>query len=264
MSQRSTGYTVGFAAGICLVASVFVSGAAVSLKPMQDANKVLDRQKKVLNVAGLMDKGETISADEIQKRFDENITARLVSLESGDIVAKADNGQSAAEYDQLKATKDPALSIATPDNKAKVPRMAKVATVYCVKKGDGCDQHILPIEGKGLWSTMYGFVSVDSDANTIRGITFYQHGETPGLGGEIDNAGWQKKWIGRKVYDDKGAVAIHVKKGAAGDAKSDPYAVDGLSGATLTSNGVTYSLDLWLGDQGFENYLSKVSGKVKG
>ena len=173
MSQPSTGYTVGFAAGLCIIASLFVSGAAVALKPMQDANKVLDRQKKVLGVAGLMDKGETISADEIQKRFDENITALLVSLDSGLVVEQAENGQTAADYDQLKATKDPALSIATPDNKAKVPRMAKLATVYCVKKDNRCDQHILPIEGKGLWSTMYGFVSVDSDANTIRGITFY-------------------------------------------------------------------------------------------
>ncbi len=265
MSQPSTGYTVGFAAGLCIIASLFVSGAAVALKPMQDANKVLDRQKKVLGVAGLMDKGEAISADEIQKRFDENITALLVSLDSGLVVEQADNGQTAADYDQLKATKDPALSIATPDNKAKVPRMAKLATVYCVKKDNKCDQHILPIEGKGLWSTMYGFVSVDSDANTIRGITFYQHGETPGLGGEIDNVGWQKKWIGRKVYNDQGGVEIHVKKGVAGDAKSDPYAVDGLSGATLTSNGVTYSLDLWLGEQGFESYLNNVkSGKVTG
>ena len=265
MSQPSTGYTVAFAAGICLVASIFVSGAAVSLKPMQDANKVLDRQKKVLVVAGLMEDGEKISPDEIQKRFDDNISPRLVSLDDGMVVPAAENGQTAAEYDQRKATKDPALSIAAPDNKAKVARKAKLATVYCVKKGSSCDQHILPIEGKGLWSTLYGFLSVDSDANTIRGITFYEHAETPGLGGEVDNASWKAKWVGRKVYDDKGQVKIHVKKGAAGDAKADPYAVDGLSGATLTSNGVTYALDFWLGNDGFESYLNNVkSGKVKG
>jgi len=265
MSQPSTGYTVAFAAGVCLVASVFVSGAAVSLKPMQEANKVLDRQKKVLVVAGLMEEGESITPDEIQKRFDDNIAARLVSLETGMVVESAENGQSAADYDQRKATKDPALSVEAPDNKAKVARKANIATVYCVKKANACDQHILPIEGKGLWSTLYGFLSVDSDANTIRGITFYEHAETPGLGGEIDNPGWKAKWVGRKVYDDKGHVAIHVKKGAAGDVKSDPYAVDGLSGATLTSNGVTYSVDFWLGEEGFETYLNNVkSGKVKG
>jgi Na+-transporting NADH:ubiquinone oxidoreductase subunit C len=269
MSQPSTGYTVGFAAGLCFIASLFVSGAAVALKPMQEANKVLDRQKKVLGVAGLLEKNEAPSSEEIQKRFDENITPLLVSLETGLVVEQAANGQTAGEYDQLKATKDPELSISTPDNKAKVPRMAKVATVYCVKKDNKCDQHILPIEGKGLWSTMYGFVSVGSDANTIRGITFYQHGETPGLGGEIDNAGWQAKWEGRKVYeyakDGTASVAIHVKKGVAGSVTKAPYAVDGLSGATLTSNGVTYSLDLWLGEQGFEGYLNNVqSGQVKG
>ena len=265
MSQPSTGYTVMFAAGICLACSIFVSGAAVSLKPMQEANKVLDRQKKVLVVAGLMEDGESLSPEEIQKRFDDNIAARLVNLDDGMVVEKAANGQDAAAYDQRKATKDPELSEEAPPNRAKVARTVHVATVYCVKKADKCDQHILPIEGKGLWSTLYGFLSVDSDANSIRGITFYEHGETPGLGGEVDNAGWKAKWIGRKIYDKEGDVAIHVKKGSAGKPEEDPYAVDGLSGATLTCNGVTNSLEFWLGEEGFESYLNNVkSGKVKG
>lgn len=265
MPPSSTGYTVGFAAGLCFVASLFVSGAAVSLKERQEANKVLDRQKKVLVVAGLMEEGEKIADEEVQKRFSTKISPRLVSLETGSYVDTASNGADAATYDQRKASKDPELSIAAEPNNAKVARVPKVATVYCVLEGDKVSQHILPIQGAGLWSTLYGYLSVASDGNTIRGITFYEHAETPGLGGEVDNAGWKAKWKDRKVFDDKGTVAIHVKKGAAGNAAADPYAVDGLSGATLTSNGVTNSLEFWLGDAAFGAYLSNVkSGKVKG
>lgn len=265
MSQDSTGYTVAFAAGICLVCSLFVSGAAVSLKDRQDANKVLDRQKKVLVVAGLMAEGEKLSPDEIRNLFDTKISARLVSLDNGGYVEAAGNGANANDYDQRKASKDLTLSIEAEANNAKVARIPMVATVYQVKEGENVDQHILPIQGAGLWSTLYGFLSVDSDGNTIRGITFYEHAETPGLGGEVDNVGWKAKWKDRKIFDGKGEIAIHVKKGAAGKPAEDPYAVDGLSGATLTSNGVTNSLEFWLGGEAFGPYLSKVkSGKVKG
>ncbi len=265
MQQPSTGYTVTFAAGVCLICSVFVSGASVALKDLQEANKVLDRQKKVLVVAGLMEEGASLTPAQVQELFDTRIAPRLVDLETGNFVEKAENGQDASVYDQRKAAKDPALSVEVEPNEAKVNRKAKLATVYLVKDGSNVDQHILPIQGAGLWSTLYGYLSVDKDGNTIRGITFYEHGETPGLGGEIDNPSWKKKWEGRKAFDSSGKIAIHVKKGIAGDAKADPHAVDGLSGATLTSKGVTASLNFWLGAQGFDSYLKNVKGgKVKG
>lgn len=265
MSQRSTGYTVMFAAGVCLVCSVFVSGAAVALKDKQEANKVLDRQKKVLTVAGLMKEGESLTPEEIQKRFDDSISTRLVNFDSGTYVDEAPNGVSPLEYDQRKAAKDPELSEAAPANNAKVQRMPEVATVYCVMDGKNVDQYILPIQGAGLWSTLYGYLSIDDDANTIRGITFYEHAETPGLGGEVDNPKWKSLWPGRKAFDSKGEVAIRVKKGTAGPPDADPHAVDGLSGATLTSNGVSNALAFWLSDDGFGPYLDNIkSGKVKG
>jgi len=265
MSKDSTGYTIAFAAGICLVCSLFVSGAAVSLKDRQEANKVLDRQKKVLVVAGLMEEGEKLSPDEVRSRFDTKISARLVSLDNGSFVDAAENGADANAYDQRKASKDPKLSTEAVANNAKVRRIPKVATVYLVLDGKQVDQHILPIQGAGLWSTLYGYLSVASDGNTVRGITFYEHAETPGLGGEVDNVGWKAKWKDRKVFDSKGNIAIHVKKGAAGKPAEDPHAVDGLSGATLTSNGVTNSLEFWLGGEAFGPYLSNVkNGKVKG
>ena len=252
MSRSSTGYTFGFAAAVCLVCSTAVAGAAVSLKDRQEANKVLDRQKKVLDVAGLMEAGEALSPEEVKSRFEANIVAKVVEFSSGTYADDVD----AATYDQRKAAKDPSMSKPAPDNAAKVARVPEHALVYHVK-GDGgaVDQVILPIEGKGLWSTLYGYLALDKDVQTIKGITFYEHAETPGLGGEVDNPSWKAKWPGRKVYGDGGEVGIKVVKGVAGSASEAPYEVDGLSGATITSNGVTNTLQFWLGPEGFKPYL---------
>jgi Na+-transporting NADH:ubiquinone oxidoreductase subunit C len=116
---------------------------------------------------------------------------------------------------------------------------------------------ILPVHGSGLWDLMYGFLALDNDGRTIRELIFYQHKETPGLGGEIQNPEWQAKWDGKQLFDN-GSVAIEVNKG---DNKGDQYAVDALSGATLTSNGVENTLQYWAGDNGYGNYLKKQSWK---
>lgn len=116
---------------------------------------------------------------------------------------------------------------------------------------------VLEVEGQGLWSTMYGYLALESDTTTIRGLSFYQHGETPGLGGEIDNPRWLARWVGRRVFDDGGAIRIAVVKGAAPPATKAPFEVDGISGATITSRGVTDMLQFWLGPSGYGPYLEK-------
>ncbi len=123
-------------------------------------------------------------------------------------------------------------------------------------------QYVVPIYGKGLWSTLYGFIAIDADGKTIRGITFYEHKETPGLGGEVDNADWKAKWgnpeLPKYAYDDEGHVAIRVMKGSINPSDDDAkYKIDGLSGATITSRGVTNLVQYWLGDDGFGPYLKK-------
>jgi len=124
-------------------------------------------------------------------------------------------------------------------------------------KDGAVEKMILPIEGKGLWSTLYGFLALDADARTIRGITFYQHGETPGLGGEVDNPGWKARWAGRQAFDEQGEVRIEVLKKEAGPPEEDPYHVDGLSGATITSRGVNELVRFWLGPNGFKPYIER-------
>jgi Na+-transporting NADH:ubiquinone oxidoreductase subunit C len=253
MARDSTGYTVGFAAAVCIICGIGVAGAAVALKPRQDENKVLDQQKQVLLVAGLLKPDQPATPAEIKALFEKNIRPELIDLKTG-TPAK---GVEIKGFDQKRAQKDPATSTAAPENPAKVFRLPNNALVYHVLKDGKTDMLILPIEGYGLWSVLYGYLALDDDANTVKGITFYQHAETPGLGGEVDNPKWKALWPGRKIYDDKGKVALSVIKGRAGPAEADPHHVDGLSGATITSNGVTNLVRFWFGKDGFGPFLEQ-------
>lgn len=252
MEKASTGYIFMFAAAVCLVCSVFVAGSAVALKERQDENKVLDRQKNVLKVAGLMKPGETLDAAEVAKRFDTNIVAKIVDLETGEYVE-----EDAKAFDMQAEMKDPSRSKAAEPNGAKVLRIPNRGLVYHIVEDGRIKGVIVPVQGKGLWSTLMGFVALESDGQTVSGLIFYSHAETPGLGGEVDNPNWRGLWKGRKVYGEDGQPKIAVIKGPAGPASTDPYHVDGLSGSTLTSRGVTNLLQFWLGDTGYSRYLAK-------
>jgi len=254
MRQYSNPYIIGFATAICLVCSIVVSTAAVALRERQDRNKVLDRQIKVLIVAGVLEEGESATAEEIERLFEGNIRTRVVDLASGEY----DDSIDPQTYDQRRASKDPALSSSAPANNAGLTRVPTKASVYQRVEDDEIQSLILPIEGKGLWSTLYGFIALAPDTTTIQGITFYEHGETPGLGGEVDNPSWKALWVGRRAFDDSWQPAVEVIKGVAGPAAEDPYRIDGLSGSTLTSRGVTNLVQFWLGENGFDPYLERL------
>jgi Na+-transporting NADH:ubiquinone oxidoreductase subunit C len=240
------------ALGLCIVCSVIVSSAAVVLKPQQEANKARDLKRNILMAGGLYDPELTV-----EEQF-ESIEARLVDLDSGRFV----EGDVDA-FDQRKASKDPSQSRALTgdEDPAKILRREDRAVVYLVNSEAGdLNRIILPIRGYGLWSTLYGFVALEADANTIVGLGFYEHGETPGLGGEVDNPSWKQKWSGKLAYRD-GEVAIEVLKGAVNPASSDAaWQVDGLSGATLTTNGVENLVQYWLGNDGFAPLLDNIRG----
>ncbi|MEZ8304097.1 Na(+)-translocating NADH-quinone reductase subunit C [Vibrio splendidus] len=232
---------------LSLVCSIIVSTAAVVLKPKQQANAVLDQQTKILEVAGIE------LAGNIPALYAENIEPRLVDFATGDFV----DGDAAA-YDQRKAAKDPAQSIklSAEDDIAKIIRRANTGTVYLVKDGTETSKVIIPVHGNGLWSMMYAFVAVETDGNTVSGITYYEQGETPGLGGEVENPTWRAQFVGKKLFDENHKPAIQVVKGGA--PQGSEHGVDGLSGATLTSVGVQHTFDFWLGDMGFGPFLAKV------
>jgi Na+-transporting NADH:ubiquinone oxidoreductase subunit C len=233
---------------LSLVCSVIVSAAAVLLRDKQQANAVLDKQSKIVEVAGL---GETDMS--IPEQYAQYIEPRLVDFKTGEFVA-GDAGQ----YDQRRAAKDPASSIKLvgAEDNAKIIRRANHGLVYLVKDGDKVSKVILPVHGNGLWSMMYAFVAVEPDGNTVSGITYYEQGETPGLGGEIENPRWRAQFVGKKLFDADHNPAIKIVKGGA--PAGSEHGVDGLSGATLTANGVQNTFDFWLGDMGFGPFLAKV------
>jgi len=249
---HSTPYTIFFAGAVSVVCGVLVASAAVALKPMQDANKVLDQRKQVISVAGVACAETAADPAAINSCYEENIREVVIELKTG--VASPDIKPE--EFDMRRAFKDE-TSVEAPANSAKVLRLPKHAKFYQVVEGDAVKTLILPIQGYGLWSVLYGFLALDADADTIKGITFYEHGETPGLGGEVDNPKWKAHWPGRDAYDDQWKPVIKVIKGSAGSAADAPHSIDGLSGATITSNGVTNLVQFWLGENGFGPYLSK-------
>lgn len=249
-------YIILFSMAVCTVCAIFVSVSAVGLASRQDANEVLDMQKNVLEAAGVKAPDQQMSRKEIAAAF-ENVRPVVIDTKTGETV----DDVNPETFDQQKAAKDPATSHAVPPNPSLISRVPDRAKVYEVRDASGkLEMVVLPIEGYGLWGTLYGFLALDGDLNTIRGITYYKHKETPGLGGEVDNARWKSLWDGRKAFGPSGDVRIHVIKGLAGPPSEAPYKVDGLAGATLTSRGVTNMLHFWLGEQGFGPFLDKLRG----
>jgi Na+-transporting NADH:ubiquinone oxidoreductase subunit C len=258
----STGYTIGFATAVCVVCAMFVAVAAVGLQPRQAANQRLYIQKNVLLAAGLIEPGDDPSERELREIFDRRIRARLVDFATGELLSE--DRLDARSYDQRKARNDPAQSRVAPPNRAGIPRIPNYGLVYFVLDKDGkVDQLVLSVEGLGMWGTIYGFVALDRDGNTVRGLTYYDQRETPGLGGEIGNPKWQALWRGRKSYDENWEARITVIKGVAGPPERDPLRVDGLSGATVTSNAVTRLMQFWLSEDGYGRFLKQFRAGAK-
>jgi Na+-transporting NADH:ubiquinone oxidoreductase subunit C len=283
--KDSIGNVLFIATSVCLVCSFLVAGLAVSLKSMQDANKKRDIMTNIVRVAGIQDR-DIESAGSIEAFFSppgENEEERvyiediLIDLETGDsgieiarefleLGESVKDSEVIAAYDQFKAANSGEYStkLDKAADIAGLEKVEKVSHVYLLRNPDGSIvKYIFPVRGKGLWSVLYGFLSVEPDFQTISGLTYYSHGETPGLGGEVDNPDWKKQWtlqenrrgqlVGKKIFGDDNEVKISVIKGKS----KDPYEVDGLAGATITSNGVTNMLEFWFSETGFKSYIDK-------
>lgn len=253
----NVGKTVFVAFALCLVCSILVSTTAVSLKDKQAANAVLDMKKNVLSAAGLLAAGADRA--DVNETFDKFETV-IVDLETGELVDDVDP----QTFDQRVAQKTPNLSVAIPANLdfAGLSRRAKYGKVFVYKNEAGeAETFIFHITSKGLWSTMFGFMALGSDLSTVKGFGYYAHGETPGLGGEVDNPKWKGQWVGKNVFNEEDVVALKLAKGAVPEESPvADYRVDGLSGATITANGVSSSMAYWFGEHGYLKFINKVKG----
>ena len=249
-------YSVLILAFFC---SLLVGSAAVGLRPLQEKNKQQDRKKNILIAAGLYDSTRTV-ADLFG-----NIETRMVDLKSGAFVSV--DTVSPEGFDQLKAALSEELGrpLTKAEDIAGIRGIERYSRVYLVTDDDTVRRVILPVRGKGLWSTLYGYIAIESDMSTISGISFYEHGETPGLGGEIENLRWQSGWQGKKIYNQsyEEALVVGQKKGR----EEAINHVDGLSGATLTIQGVDDIITFWFGEHGFKPFLTQLrknGGRIDG
>lgn len=244
--------TLAVAVGVCLVGSIVVSASAVYLKPIQQKNKLLDKQRNILAVGGIEAKGS-----EIESKFKQLVETRVVDLATGKFTSAVD----ANTYDQRKAAKDPKQNVVLKPEEdiARIRTRAKYASVYLFKNDDGSvKSYVLPLHGYGLWSTMYGFIAIEPDLNTVSGLNFYSDGETPGLGGEINNERWKAQWKGKVIYNESGQPVIQVTKFGGITPENKAYSIDGLAGATLTTQGVDNLIKYWLSDAGFGVFINQL------
>ena len=246
--------TIGVAFAVCLICSLVVSASAVSLRDLQKENKLNDKRIKILQVADIYDPSISIA-----EQFSE-LESKFIDFNTG-LLMDEYNNFSIDDYDQIIVTKDPNLSskVPTSEDIAIIKNRENVGKIYILRDEIGAiDKLVLPIRGYGLWGTLYGYISIEDDFNTVSGIEFYDHKETPGLGAEVDKNWFKNNFIGKKLVDIEGSlVSIEVVKGYVSD--TDPNAmhkVDGISGATITGKGVTTFLKSDL--EKYEPYFAKI------
>jgi Na+-transporting NADH:ubiquinone oxidoreductase subunit C len=258
MPAESIWKTIGIVLGVCIVCSILVSTAAVTLKNKQDENKKTEKLKNILIAGDLLDENQGI--EETYNKFIEPVLINLISGEKVDEL-EFNETLNIQNFDIKTITASPKYGKDIPPEKdlADIKRMPQYMPVYKVVKDNEVQKIILPIYGKGLWSTMYGFMALDKDLKTIKGFTFYEHGETPGLGGEVDNPSWKAIWNGKKAFDDDWNLKIEVIKGRVDPTDANAiYQVDGLSGSTLTTRGVNHLVKFWLGTDGYGAYFKRL------
>lgn len=286
-AKNSNVSTLATALILCLVCSVLVSAVAVGLKAQQKANATLDLNKNILVAAGKFDPNTDTNAV-VDERF-QAFEIRLVNLETGkfatDEEIKTAGITDIANYDVAKAARTPALSSPLESDIAGIGGKPKFGKAYLSKDASGeIELIVLPFNGAGLWGQIYGLITLDKDMNTIKGVNFYEHKETPGLGSRIQDEPWRAQWVDKKLYGDvEATLAVHpadadgnsgksignhsgdlimavTKAGSAKDGE-----VDGISGATLTGRGVNNMLQFWLGVNGYKPFLDNLrAGKADG
>lgn len=195
-----------FAAVLCIVCSLLLTTASIGLQGFQEKNVIVDKRKNILKSVGLIDENLKYSHAVIDNLYNTRIKPIWVDPD-GRLIEQKDRG-------------------------------ARDLPLYLHTKNGEIHAYIVPINSKGLWGRILGYLAIEKDGSTAVGFTVYKHSETPGLGGEIEKRWFQKNWVGKKIVNREGEfVSISIAKGAAQQAipqEMQPNYVDGISGATLT------------------------------
>ena len=261
MKKGTILHTLIVAVLVCLLCSLFVSLSAVILKPQQVANARYNEQVNIVMTAGLITPEQSNNKNLVTKIFN-NIESKIVNLSTGKF---SDIDPQTFSLSKTLSDSQTSSLLNAAEDIAGIKRLEDFTKIYIVKKHDQLDALILPIRGYGLWSTLYGYVALERDLNTVRGLIFYKHAETPGLGGEVDNLEWQNSWKGKKIFDAANTVKLNLVKGGvdpSAAANITQYQVDALAGATLTSRGIDNLLIFWFSDKGFKAFLNNYKQNI--
>ncbi|HMO49917.1 MAG TPA: NADH:ubiquinone reductase (Na(+)-transporting) subunit C [Kiritimatiellia bacterium] len=232
---------ITFATIICVVCSLVLSATATILKERQDIAVELDRQMNVLKAFGVAvvdENGRKLTKEAVDRFFTENISEVFIDKATGDIVA------------------DPDPNVLKREAKERTHESRTLLPLYVWKEGGEAIKYAFPTSGMGLWSIIHGYVALDRDLSTIIGVTFYKHGETPGLGGEVSADWFQDQFSGKIIFDAGDLVRLEVVKGAAPEGST--HQVDGMSGATMTGNGINQFINRDIAF--YEKYFSRIRG----
>jgi len=229
------------AALVAVCCSLGVSVTSVALRGRREGNQDVERMKDILIVTGLYDENVPLA------RSFRQVEPRMVDLDTGEYIAEDAHDPTVADV------------IALRDDLAGIEKRERYVRVYLVRDLGNVAQIVLPVRGQA-WSMLHAFVALDRDLVTVRGFMVYDHEETPGLGAEVDNPKWRARWPGKRIYDTDGRVALHVMK--AGKATpGSAHEIDGLSGATLTTEGVRDMMRFWFGPGGYKRYLDRLRAR---
>lgn len=241
---------------VALVCSSLVSAAVVILRPIQLNNQLLDQSRNIMQLTGLLPADVEIQDDELLQLF-KNLDSRIVDIDA----AAFDDSLDPYTFDKRRAANNPELSVAIPAqlDTTGLGRRSRFSPAFLVWQDDDFERIILPMRGNGMWSTLYGYIALESDLSTIAAAVFYEQNETPGLGDQVTRPDWLAQWQGRQLYDDQGEIRFAVAGGRVDpDSSSAAFEVDALTGATVTADAVTGLVHYWFGPHGFQPFLDRL------
>ncbi|MDF1590638.1 MAG: FMN-binding protein [Desulfobacterales bacterium] len=206
--------SIVFTVVLCVVISILLTTASTGLQRFQEKNVLLDKQKNILKSVGLMEPDRAYPPETIEALYRDSIRA-VWAEPDGTVIEKPVRGE-------------------------------QDLPIYVYFESDEIKAYVIPINSRGLWGRIHGYLAVRGDGSTISGFTVYKHAETPGLGGEIEKEWFQKNFVGKKIVDSQGGfVSIEIAKGSVAEripkTQQENY-VDGISGATLTGKYLTAGL----------------------
>ena len=246
--QQSNTYIIVYSAVLTIILGLLLSGSAQLLGPRQKEAIELDKKKQILGAVISAEEIAAMTPEDVNTFYSSRISSTVVDI-TGKEVTK--NGISAEKVEIAKDYK-----------KAPEERDYPVFVYHAEGNPEAIESYIFPLYGAGLWDAIWGYLALDTDMNTIKGITLAHASETPGLGARITESKVQERYVGKKIFDESGKlVAVMMQKGENKDYTADPHKVDGMSGATITGDGVNKMLKAYMGC--YEAYIkSKSASKV--